>query len=220
MRYYPLFLDLSRKDILVVGAGDVGRRKIASLLEAAPRSLCVVDPAPLPDLPRHPRLFHIQGAFGPEQVAGKILVFAATPLSEVNAMVAAVCEASGILCNIADAPEKSDFFVPALARSGGITLAISTGGASPALARRIRADLESWLGNRYTALAVLMGRLRPSVLALALPGAQNAALFRALVHSSLADHLRSGNRAAARELLEHLLPQDLRHLVEELLHDL
>ena len=220
MPYYPLFLDLSRRDILVVGAGEVGRRKIASLLEAGPRSLCVVDPAPLPDLPRHPCLRHVQSGFEPGQVSGKFLVFAATRLPEVNAMVAAVCEASGILCNIADAPEKSDFFVPALARSGDIALAISTGGASPALARRIRADLESWLGNRYTALVIFLGRLRPFVLALGLPGAQNAALFRALVNSSLAEQLRAGDHRAAGDLLEQLLPPALRHHIGELLHDL
>ncbi len=220
MPHYPLFLDLSRRDILVAGAGAVGRRKITSLLEAGPRSLCVVDPAPLPDLPRHSCLCHVQSGFAPEQVAGKFLVFAATGLPDVNALIAAICAAAGILCNIADAPDKSDFFVPALARSGDIALAVSTGGASPALARRIRADLESWLGNRYTALAALLGRLRPAVLALGMSGEYNTALFRALVNSSLADLLRAGEADAARDLLEQLLPPALRHWIGELLHDL
>jgi precorrin-2 dehydrogenase/sirohydrochlorin ferrochelatase len=224
MGFYPVFLDLSNHDTLVVGAGEVGRRKIAALAAARPRTLMVVDPAnPHPDmLPLLPEIWfrYEQRSFLPKDIDGKFLVIAATSSSKHNAEVAEVCKAQRVLCNVIDSPRQSDFYVPATIRSGDITLAVGTGGTSPALARRIRTDLEAWLGNRYTALAIVMGRLRPLTLALGLPDRQNADIFRSLVNSSLADHLCTGDGEAARNILEQLLPPTLRHVTGELLHDL
>ncbi len=225
MSLYPLFLDLRHKDVLVTGAGEVGQRKATSLAEASPRSITIVDPAPpaaalsrlmdaLPGL----IAYHARG-FQPEDISGKALVFAATPLREVNALVAALCREAGVLCNIADAPEESDFFVPAHFRNGDITVAVSTGG-SPALARRIRAELEAWMGNRYAALAQLLRKLRPLVLESGLPTAENTRLFRALVSSPLAERLAANDSTAVSALLTELLPPALHARMGELLHDL
>ncbi len=218
MRHYPLFLNLAGRDVLVVGAGIVGRRKICSLQTAGPRSITVIDPAELPYLGAS--VVHERRAFSPADVAGKFLVFAATHLQEVNALVAATCHAQHILCNIVDAPDESDFFVPASVSSGEITVAIATGGASPALARRMRIELEDWLGNRYTALTLFLGRVRPKILALALGGDRNTKLFRMLVNSSLGELLASGRHEEAHTLLLNLLPEGLHSSIEELLHDI
>ena len=222
MQHYPLFLNLTAKDILVVGAGAVGRRKIASLLPCSPRSVTVVDPGLSP---ADAREFAASGpvrclprAFAPDDLTGKALIFAAAGKREVNALVAALCRERGIFCNIADAPEESDFFVPAHATSEGITLAVSTGGQSPALARRLRAELEAWLGTRYAGLFTVLSRLRPLVLGLGLPTEENSALFRALVNSPLADLLEKRQRAAAEALLAESLPQALHARIGELLH--
>ncbi len=222
MQHYPLFLNLAEKDILVVGAGAVGRRKVASLLPCSPRAVVVVDPGLTPAVARELAssgavCCHARG-FTPEDLDGKALVFAATGNREVNALVARLCREREIFCNIADAPDKSDFFVPAHVESQGITLAVSTGGHSPALARRLRAELEAWLGTRYAGLLTILSRLRPLLLALGLPAEENGEIFRSLVDSSLAELLETGRRADAETLLAERLPKPLHSHMGELLH--
>lgn len=222
MSYYPLFLDLRGRHVLVVGAGQVGQRKIAGLAKAAPERITVVDPAV--DESNMQRLRDmgpvqcLRRCFAPEDIKGKTLVFAATNNKEVNALVTRLCCESGILCNSADAPDDGSFIVPAHFATGGITVALSTAGQSPALARVLRTDLEAFVGSRYTHILPVLGRLRPLLLALDRPSGDNAALLRALVHSPLAGQLELGDFAAASATLAGLLPEPLRGRVGELLH--
>lgn len=222
MQHYPLFLALGEKDILVVGAGAVGRRKVASLLPCSPRSVTVVDPALAPEAVRELAASGpvrcLPRAFAPDDLSGKALVFAAANRREVNALVAALCRERGIFCNIADAPEEGDFFVPARVTREGVTLTVSTGGHSPALAGRLRAELEDWLGTRYAGLCTVLARLRPLVLGLGLPTEENSALFRDLTHSPLAVLLENRQRAAAEALLAERLPAALHCRIGEILH--
>ncbi|MFQ9491700.1 MAG: bifunctional precorrin-2 dehydrogenase/sirohydrochlorin ferrochelatase [Bilophila wadsworthia] len=169
MHYYPVFLELSGQSCLVVGAGAVGCRKIASLLECPIERLHVIDLAE-PDtnlqvLLEDKRVSFTKRPFTPSDVEGCALVFAATSNRQTNDAVARACTERGILCNCADAPKDSSFIVPALVEQGNIAIALSTGGASPALARKIREDLETWLGEHYTGISELLMRLRPLVLA-------------------------------------------------------
>ncbi|MDR2488836.1 MAG: bifunctional precorrin-2 dehydrogenase/sirohydrochlorin ferrochelatase [Desulfovibrio sp.] len=222
MQHYPLFLDLSGKNILIIGAGAVGQRKSASLIPCAPRTITIIDPelssAAIQKLTASgPVICHAR-AFAPDDVHGKDLVFAATDRRDVNARVAALCRERGIFCNVADAPAESDFFVPAHFTSNGITLAVSTGGQSPALAGRLRAELEEWVGTRYSGLAALLGRLRPLLLALGLPTEENADIFRILVQSPLAELLESRQLEAIEALLLEQLPKPLHASIGELLH--
>ena len=225
MRYYPLFLDLSDKEVLIAGAGTVGRRKLATLANAPVRGIMVVDPAglepeALPTLHEGTRLCIAQRAFLPEDLEGKTLVFAATPDAALNTRIAGLCKTRGILCNSASTPESGDFFVPSLYANEDITVAVSTDGKSPALARRIRKDLEGWMGNRYTGLARLLGRLRPELLFLALPSSDNARIFRALADSDILARLEERDMNGARRLLEAHLPECLHVKIEEFLYDL
>ena len=224
MQYYPLFLDLRGQRVLVVGAGAVGTRKVLSLLPCAPERITVVDPAPagppLAEAAAQGTIVYCQRGFLPGDIAGNHLVFAASGNAAVNALVADLCRAGGILCNSADAPEASSFVVPAHFQRGPITIALSTGGASPALARRLRGEMEEWLGDRFTGLAILLGRLRPLVLSFSMPTQDNTRLFRALVHSSLGEALAQGDHAAAEQILRELLPKALHPHMGELLHEL
>jgi precorrin-2 dehydrogenase/sirohydrochlorin ferrochelatase len=221
MAWYPIFLDLSRKEALVAGAGAVGLRKAASLLAAAPRRLVIVDPDArseelaerFPDAPLEVRA----RAFEAEDIAGMSLVFAATGNRAVNAFIAALCAGRGVLCNVIDAPGEGDFIVPAHFRRGDLHLALSTGGHSPALARALRQELEAWVGTRYTPLLAVLGRLRPLLLELDLPSGENSELFRALVHSPLMDRLAAHDRAGAEQALAERLPAPLRARIGELL---
>lgn len=222
MTYYPLFLSLAGKEVLVVGAGSVGRRKIAALLHAAPARITVVDPgldeAAIRELEESGPVRCFARPFAPQDIDNAFLVFAAAGRREVNAQVTALCAGRNILCNCADAPQEGNTIVPAHITCDGISIALSTQGQSPALARRLREELEAWVGKRYTPLLLVLGRLRPLLLELGLPSEENARLFRALVRSPLTEHLETGNTAAALALLADLLPEPLQSRVGELVH--
>lgn len=228
MRYYPIFLNLHGKRCLVVGAGRVGRRKIAGLLECEPAEVLVLDPnvpsAGVSALSEHPAVRHECRAFTSNDVVGRYLVFAATPARSVNALVAACCREQGVPCNVADAADESDFLVPARVDSGSLTLAVSTGGVSPALARALREDLEKWLGRRYCRLACLLDKLRPAILSLCLGSDADAEIFRALcampLRETLAEALNRADFGQAQAELRKVLPSAVHPFLAELLHEL
>jgi precorrin-2 dehydrogenase/sirohydrochlorin ferrochelatase len=218
---YPLFLDLSRINCLVVGGGKVGGRKARALLDGGARHVLVLDPG-LRDprqLPAHPRLSLETRAFRPEDLAGRMLVFAAAGDRGANAAVAAACAEAGVFCNCADAPEEGNFFAPAAARAGNITLALSTGGANPAYARLLREQLEEWLKDK-AAPALLLGRIRPRLLALRREREDNARVLETLARAPLDQALAAGDGRRCRELLERALPESLHPCITEFLDGL
>lgn len=208
---------------LVVGAGAVGLRKTRALLEARAATVLVLDPAPLGEdwqpLLSNPVLRVEARPFVPEDIAGRGLVFACTGNRAVNAAVSAVCSEKNVLCNCADAPREGNCIVPASARCGELTAALSTNGGSPAWARVLRQELETWLAPR-AAMTTLLSRLRPHVLALGDDTVQNTAIFRALAGSPLPQALRDGDAEYCRALLRATLPDALHPYIPELLHDL
>lgn len=223
MAHYPIFLDLAGADILVVGAGVVGRRKVSALLRALPRSILVLDPLMDADTAHE---LEVSGPvvcrkrkFSPADLPGKTMVFAATSDAGLNSHIAGLCRDSGILCNCVTCPDAGTFIVPAHFTSADMIVAIGTGGQSPALAKKLREDLEAWVGKRYTPLLAVLGRLRPLVLELGLPSDENGVIFRSLTHSTLADLLEQGKHAEAEALLLRLLPNALHVRVGELLHE-
>jgi siroheme synthase-like protein len=158
-RYYMACLDLEGRDCLVVGAGPVGLEKIEGLLEARAR-VTVVSPAAIPavqDLP----VTWIQREYESADLEGRFLVVAATNLPAVNLHVYEDAERRSLLCNVADVPELCNFILPAVLRLDPIAIGISTGGASPALAQRIRRDIEAVVGPEHQQLAHELRRLRP-----------------------------------------------------------
>jgi len=228
MRYYPTFLDLHGRRCLVVGAGEVGRRKLASLLAAAPAEVLVLDLFPLSEiadpelnlLMEHPAVVYEQRSFTASDVQGCALVFACTGNRAVNSAVAKACADNNVLCNVIDAPEEGNFVVPAHFANGDLLVALGTGGNSPALARRIRMELQTCLGDRFAGILTLMGRLRPMVLALGKETRHNSTLFRNLAESGLTQALQEKNRAEAERILKELLPAELHTNIGALLHEL
>ena len=224
MRLYPIFLTLADARVLVAGAGTVGKRKIASLHEAGAGDILVLDIADPDDglrllLGRAGVRFlqrHVEAA----DIKGKTLVFAATSDVSENMRIAALCGEQGVLCNVATDPHAGSFHVPATAVAGDIVAAFSTGGNSPALARRIREEAEEWLGEHFSDMAVFMGRLRPLVLAGGGETRANSVVFRALVASSLGQALASRDASTARKIVRDILPTTLHAHIEDLLHGL
>ena len=218
---YPLFLSLRDSRCLVAGFGGVGRRKAAGLLACEPAAVHIFDLHEPEDGEGRALLRHKAARFHTrtcteDDLRPCRLVFAATGSRAENARIAALCARLGLLCNCADAPEEGSFLVPASARAGCLTAALSTGGASPALARRWRGELETWLAPRART-AHLMGALRPLILALGEDTRRNTGIFRALAASSLQDCLERGDLAACRALLEQTLPPALHDRITELL---
>ena len=142
-RWYPIFLDLDGKAALVVGSGAMADEKVAGL-RAAGADVAVVAAADFVD----------------GDVDGKLLVVAATD-EETGARVAAAAARAHLFCNVADVPHQCSFILPAIHREGPITVAVSTGGASPALAQWIRARVAELVGPRHAALAERLRELRP-----------------------------------------------------------
>lgn len=214
MRYYPLLLDLTGMRCLVIGAGEVGLRKIRGLLRCAPKMVTAVDPAP-PNaeltalLARQDNFSYEQRPFAETDLDRARLVFACASDRTVNASVGQACLKRGILCNMADAPETGDFVLPASITRGDLTISISTSGASPALARVIRQDLERRYGPEYEIMTRLLAEIRTDLLALGRGSDENREIFRELAASALPELIRTNDRHACLELLRAALPTDL-----------
>ena len=220
MRYYPLLLDLTGLRCLVIGAGEVGLRKIKGLLCCAPELVTAVDPAP--PGPELAALLATQDNFSYEQrpfaetdldLAG--LVFACTSNRAVNAAIGRACRLKGVLCNMTDAPELGSFVLPASITRGDLTISISTSGSSPALARVIRQDLETRYGPEYEVMTRLLADIRTALLALGRASDENREVFRRLAASDLPELIRREDRPACLELLRAVLPTDLHPKIGE-----
>lgn len=201
----------------------MGQRKLTTLLQAGPLRVVLLDTSP-PDAGcraflQDSRVQFVQASFTPAHLTGHNLVFAATSDRGVNAFIAQSCHERGLWCNCIDAPREGNFIVPATANRGNLSISLSTGGESPALARKLRAELEEWLEPRAR-LSTLMGRLRPLVLALNLDTAENSRIFRAVVMSDIQSFLTQKDRAKCEACLRELLPDQLHPHIVECVYDL
>ena len=224
MRYYPIFLNLENKACLVVGAGEVGKRKIQSLLDSGAGHVTIIDTreadAEMESILDVDTVDFQCREFVDSDLDGKFLVIACTSSEMVNQHISTLCADRNILCNVVDQPEKCSFIVPATIKRGDLTVAISTAGQSPAMAKRIRRDLQESFGDEYAALLTLMGRLRPLMLGLGQETNNNTAVFRSLVNSDLLAAIKNKNLDAAREILKESLPEPLYANIPEMLDGL
>lgn len=204
-RYYPAFLDLRGKLAVVVGGGDVALRKVKLLLSCG-ASVRLVSPRVTASLTRlGSSLDLISRAYRAADLDGAVIVFATTDDPAVNGEVAREARARGILVNVADAPALCDFIVPSVVSRGDLQIAISTGGASPALARHLRQELERVVGPEYAELVALLESVRERVLAEIADPERRRAVFDQIVHSDLLALIRSGNRSAIQARVEAIV---------------
>jgi siroheme synthase-like protein len=163
--YYPIFLDLTGRRCVVVGGGAVAEGKVRGLL-AANATIALVAPQLTPalrDLVASEQIRHREGEYDASDLEDADLCLVATDDGAINARVAADARTRRILVNAADDPANCDFILPAVVRSGSVVVAASTGGASPALARRLREDLTAFLDEGYGPLGDLLGAVRSEV---------------------------------------------------------
>ena len=163
--YYPVFVNLQDKRCLVVGGGEVASQKVHGLLEAGAR-VCVVSP----QLSKALAALAVQGViayqprpFRADDVLGCTLVIGATDQPAVNMAVCRAAREHDVWVNIVDTPDACDFIAPAVVRRGALQIAISTGGHSPTLAKRIRLQLEASYGPEYANLLERLGKERARI---------------------------------------------------------
>lgn len=164
MKYYPVFLHVKDRNCLVAGGGRVGTRKAATLVRSGAQ-VTVVSKKMCEKLEKLPGIVLKKRAFHPRDLDDMLLVFAATNDAEQNRQILEQAKAAGVLCNSADAPEEGDFILPGVTNRGDLICAVSTCGASPALARKIRQDLDRTYGPEYATFLVLMKAIRKKLLA-------------------------------------------------------
>lgn len=209
MRYYPINLDIRNRNCLVIGGGGVGTRKALSLLACGAR-VTVVSPEVtkrLADLADTHVLVLMQRSYREEDLKTMFLVIGATDDDELNRRVHRDAENRGVLCNIADRPEICNFILPAVVRRGDLTISISTSGRSPALAKKLRKELELIYGEEFGLLLHLMGAIRRKLLTEAHAPEAHKPLFEQLVDSDLPAMIREDRRADIDRLLREVLGQ-------------
>jgi precorrin-2 dehydrogenase / sirohydrochlorin ferrochelatase len=160
--FYMAALDLSGRRCLVVGGGEVALEKIHGLLHCG-ASVSVVAPqviSEIEDLAHAGAVSHERSEFVPEHLEGCFLAIAATSDTDTNISVFEHAEKNSILVNVADVPPLCNFILPAVVRQPPIAVAVSTAGASPALAKRLKAEIEERLGAPYAQLAVMLSEVR------------------------------------------------------------
>jgi siroheme synthase-like protein len=203
---YPLVLRLTGRRCVVVGGGSVAARKVQPLLVGG-ADVTVVAPdlsSELEALASAGTIQAVRRPFTPADLDGAALAFAATDSRAVNQTVAEAAQARGVLVNVADDPAACDFTVPALVRRGDVTLAVSTGGRSPAFARFLREELEGWLTDARCELLVLLAELRRELRADGI-SIDATRWQRAISDEAVTVALASGDHAAARHRLHTIL---------------
>jgi uroporphyrin-III C-methyltransferase/precorrin-2 dehydrogenase/sirohydrochlorin ferrochelatase len=207
VNYFPVFFDLTAQQVLVVGGGDVALRKV-SLLERCGASITVVAPEIGPELMERAAGGTLKLAlreFVPEDLEGARMVIVATSRRAVNRWIAKLCDARSIPVNVVDDRQASRFIVPAIIDRDPVLVAISTGGTSPVLARRLRERLEAAIPKRIGELATWLRGLRGSSTRRLRDTAERRRFFEALVDGPAARRFIDGDHHGARRIAQQLL---------------
>jgi len=192
MRYYPVNLDVRDKDCLVVGGGHVGERKVKTLIDCGARVFVVSLQATeyLRGLASRGVIVLKQREYRSADLNNKFLVIGATDDEEINQQISNDAARLRVLCNIADCPGACSFVLPAIVRQGDLVIAISTSNKSPAIARRIRQELEKEFGPEYALLLNLMGAIRHKLMAEGKSPEANKHIFESLLDEGILDMIR------------------------------
>jgi precorrin-2 dehydrogenase/sirohydrochlorin ferrochelatase len=155
------------------------------------------------------KLTHRDDDYDQQYLAGAYLVIGATDREEVNDRIASDCRNRGVMVNIVDDPERCDFILPSLVNRGSLSIAISTEGKSPALARKLRQVLSEQIGPEYEDYLELLGWLREKIIAAGRPADDNRDIFTALVNSPLHGHINAGRWQEAEQTIRELTTQEI-----------
>lgn len=201
MGYYPIFLDLADRPCLVVGGGSVAERKVERLLQAG-AVVTVISPTLTDRLAgwvKDGGIRHEARRYRGGDLAGYQIAFVATEDPQVNAAVHQEGKERAVWVNAADDPAHCDFILPSIVRRGDLMVAVATGGASPALSRAIREELEAYLTEDYATLAEIVAEVRRELKGRALaPGAE---AWQKALDGDLRRLVRQGKQEEAKAYL-------------------
>src|SRR6202789_2325873 len=206
MTYFPAFFDLTAQKVLVVGGGEVASRKLA-LLSRSGAKVTLVAPEIRPEVAAQAAAGKnsvVLREFLPSDLDGARLVIVATSRRAVNRWIAALSEARGIPVNVVDDREASRFIVPAIIDRDPVLVAISTGGASPVLARRLRERLEAMIPKRIGEFAPWLKSLRTSSRRNLRSTDERRRFFEAVVDGPAAQRFIEGHSQGALRIAQQL----------------
>ncbi|PLX78247.1 MAG: siroheme synthase [Desulfuromonas sp.] len=195
----PLLLQFDGRKIVVVGGGRAGQRKLETLLAAGANVQVIAGRTERNEFP--PEVEVVRRDFVPSDLDGVQLAFAATDDTELNAFVVAEAHKRGILCSRADQPTEGDFILPAIRRQGELTIAVSTGGASPSLAALLADEIFENFGPEWKTLLQITAALRRQGLTSEDEIPYNREVLRQLLTHGLVDQLKAGDLEAAERTL-------------------
>ncbi|HEV7431839.1 MAG TPA: NAD(P)-dependent oxidoreductase, partial [Steroidobacteraceae bacterium] len=209
VRYFPLFLDLRGRPVLVVGGGAVAARK-ATLLRASGAKVTVVAPTLCTALAQRVargEITHRAGEFVASDLEAQRWVIAATDSSTVNRKIATAAEARGLFVNVVDDAELSSAIMPALVDRSPLMIAISSGGSAPMLARRVREQLETLLDQSWGRVAQLLGTWRTRIRARFDNPRERRSFYSELLEGPIAKLIQRGREPEAEQALGERLAQ-------------
>lgn len=211
MKYYPICLNISKKRCVVIGGGDVAERKVTRLLEAG-AGVEVVGKLLTPKLKtmkNEGKIGHIADDYKEEYINDAFLVIGATDRDDVNDKIYMDADKKGKLVNIVDSPDRCNFILPSIVKQGDLQIAISTSGKSPALAKKLREEMEGSYGSEYQILLDIMGAVREKVIVRGYPSDENKKLFEALLNSDILQYIREENWNEVKRVVEDLVGEDI-----------
>ena len=207
MAYHPIFLNIDGKPCVVIGGGVVAERKIFSLLDGGAK-VTVITPEVTPgidELFRSRRITLYRRLYEDGDLKGHLIAYSATNRRGVNRAVQGEARREGVLLNVVDDPGLCDFITPALVQRGALLLAVSTSGKSPAMARRVREQLEALFGEEYAPFLELIGAIRMKLLKKRGDSVIFNRMYERLIDSPLLEWLREGKVKEINAFLDNLL---------------
>lgn len=207
MDYLPIFTDIRNQPCLVAGGGEVATRKVALLLKAGAR-VTVVSPALSSELQawvEQGKVEHQSREFQPQDLDSPVLVIAATDAKSVNEEISSLAKQQRLPVNVVDNPELCSFIMPSIVDRSPVQIAISTGGASPVLARMIRTKLEGCIPAAYGRLGALVEKFREKVKARFSKVEQRRMFWESVLEGEVAERVFTGHDDEAEAELEKAL---------------
>jgi precorrin-2 dehydrogenase / sirohydrochlorin ferrochelatase len=201
--YYPIYIDIEDRDVVIIGGGEVCTRKAETMLRYGAR-VTVVSPAFTEELEHWAgagRLTLRRKRYEESDLDGAVLVIASTDDQQVNEQIAADCRRRKIPVNVVDVTPLCEFIVPAIIEKGSIQIAVSTGGRSPALARTLKEDLQRSIGPEYAEVNDVLGTLREGAKAVLPTDVDRKRFFDGIIARGILGMLREGRRAEAYQAI-------------------
>lgn len=201
--YYPIFLDIEERDVLIVGGGNVCARKAETMLRYGAR-VTIVAPdfnEEIESWARDGKLALRRKMYEERDLDGASIVIASTDSEAVNEEIARDCRARKIPVNVVDVTPLCEFIVPAIVERGSIQIAVSTGGSSPAIARTLKEDLQRLIGPEYAEVNDLLGSLRDAAKKTLPTDVDRKRFFDGIVARDILGMLRTGRRGDAYDAI-------------------